>query len=235
MHSARLISSIIASVVAAPALAQHDGLPSDPVTDCAIIEAHGQMLEIFQLTPNCVINWDRFSIDFEHIVHFIQQQGSWRVLNRVTGAEFSRISGSMTADGLVYIVNPAGIFFDGTAVVDVGGIYAAAGDLTDSNFMMGVDRFENLSGAVTNRGHLSGNLVHLVGEMVANHGTIDAAGGVARWIGADVIVSTSAGPLVRFKTCTKNARSKEIRRYPARDKSVRPDWMSRSEWVGEFI
>ena len=55
----------------------------------------------------------------------------------------------MTANGHVYIINRNGITFGANSVMNAGRLYAATGNMSDSNFLNGVDRFTNLSG--TNR------------------------------------------------------------------------------------
>ena len=166
--------AVLAAALAPVAAAQ---LPSGGSTDCATILGEPSSLHIFQMTPNCVINWESFDIGDGFAV-FFDQESSWRLLNRVTGEQFSTIAGLLRADGTVYIVNPAGIFFTGTAVVDVGGIYAAAGAISDEDFMAGVDRFTGLAGEVINEGQLFGQAVHLIGQRIVNDGAITAAGGV---------------------------------------------------------
>ena len=50
-----------------------------------------------------------------------------------TGA--STIDGSILANGIVYLANPAGIFLGDQAVVNAAGFYAAAGRLADNDFL----------------------------------------------------------------------------------------------------
>ena len=84
-------------------------LPTGGHTDCAtfLFADDVPILTILQHHPDCVINWDTFNIGEGYTVGFLQQSSSWRVLNRVTGAAFSTIAGSLLAPGTVYIVNPA--------------------------------------------------------------------------------------------------------------------------------
>ena len=181
--------------VIGPATIAMGQLPTGGHTDCAtfLIADDVPALTILQHISDCVIDWDTFNIGAGNTVSFLQQSSSWRVLNRVTGAEFSTITGSLIAPGTVYIVNPAGIYFTGGAVVDVGGIYAAAGSMSDADFMAGVDRFTGLQGEVVNEGSLFGRVVHMVGRRVINDGTIAVDGVVTMIAGENEILISETG------------------------------------------
>ena len=185
--------------VIGPATGAMGQLPTGGHTDCAtfLIADGVPVLTIDQHTPDCVINWDSFNIGGGFTVSYLQQSSSWRVLNRVTGEEFSTIAGTLLAPGTVYIVNPAGIYFTGGAVVDVGGIYAAAGSMSDSDFLGGVDRFTGLQGEVVNEGSLFGRVVHMVGRSVLNNGTITVDGAVTLIAGVnEVLISETGGRIM---------------------------------------
>ncbi|MHC4415971.1 MAG: two-partner secretion domain-containing protein [Planctomycetota bacterium] len=192
---ATLASSFLGAALASPCVAQD--LPSGGQTDCAMLLYGEDALHVLQFTPNCVINWDTFDIGIGHLVDFNQLR-SWRVLNRVTGDQFSRIAGTLRADGTVYIVNPAGIYFTGSAVVDVGGIYAAAAAITDEDFLAGVDQFTGLSGEVVNEGSLLGQVVHLIGRRVLNSGSITASGGTVTLLAGEqeVLIRETGGRIL---------------------------------------
>ena len=66
---------------------------------------------IIRASDGSIINYLNFNIGSGEIVRFIQP-GDWaRVLNRVTGNDPSVIAGTLKANGQVYIVNPAGVYF----------------------------------------------------------------------------------------------------------------------------
>src|SRR6476646_10206495 len=88
-----------------------------------------------------IIKYDRFNIPKNGTVKFIQPSSSSRVLNRINSAEPSRIEGHFTANGIVFFVNPAGVMFGPTAVVDVGQLYAGAGTIGDQDFLGGINKF----------------------------------------------------------------------------------------------
>ncbi|MDY7109455.1 MAG: filamentous hemagglutinin N-terminal domain-containing protein [Planctomycetota bacterium] len=142
---------------------------------------------IIRAADGSIIDYISFDILPWETVQFIQPDSLARVLNRITGPDPTMIQGKLLANGQVYIVNPAGVYFTGDAVVDVGGLYAAAGNLTNSRFLDGVDKFTDLSGAVVNEGILRGNEIHLIGQRVANHGSIVADHGLVTMLAGDTV------------------------------------------------
>ncbi len=141
-----------------------------------------------------IIEWESFSIGLDESVVFNMLNSSSRVLNRITGAEPSLIMGSLTSNGQVFIVNPAGVVFGQGATVNVGSLYAAAGNITNQNFRIGTYRFTDLQGTVENRGQLNGDLIALIGGEVGNMGTITAPSGtVIMAAGEQVLIGSHLG------------------------------------------
>jgi fibronectin-binding autotransporter adhesin len=141
-----------------------------------------------------IINYRNFDIGASETVRFMQPDAQSRVLNRIYSAAPTRIDGSLLANGRVYIVNPAGVMFSGSARVDVNRLYAAAGNISDNDFMRGVDRFTDMQGRVVNEGIITANFVGLLGESVGNYGQIIAPQGtVVMAAGEDVIVGDRKG------------------------------------------
>jgi filamentous hemagglutinin family protein len=140
-------------------------------------------------SDGAIIEYDRFNIPAGHTVEFIQPHGTARVLNRVTGADPSSLLGTLRANGIVYFVNPAGIYFGRDAVVDVGQLYAAAGSLSNADFLARNDHFTRLSGRALNEGSIRADAIHLVGQTVRNAGTLSApARLVLLAAGGDVLI-----------------------------------------------
>ncbi|HUT36115.1 MAG TPA: filamentous hemagglutinin N-terminal domain-containing protein, partial [Planctomycetota bacterium] len=145
---------------------------------------------------NSIINYQGFNIAAPETVRFLQPSASARVLNRIISPAPTTIDGQLLANGHVYLVNPAGIIFGQNCFVNVGGIYAAAGNLSDSDFLAGIDRFTGAAGEVVNRGTIVGNSIALVGSRVANYGSILAERGtVVMAAGDDVLIGRRDGHL----------------------------------------
>lgn len=149
-----------------------------------------------------IINYQSFNIGSGETVQFVQPDGKSRVLNRISGADPTRIDGALLANGRVYIVNPAGVVFGAGSVVNVGAIHAAAGNITDDDFLRGIDRFTGGTGEVLNQGMITAQAVQLVGQRVANHGSIVADGGLVTMVsGTDVLIGERGGQIfVRVDT-----------------------------------
>lgn len=141
-----------------------------------------------------IIDWLSFNIAAGETVEFIMPGADSRVLNRITNGTPTEIMGNLIGNGQIFIVNPAGVIFGQGAVVNVGALYAAAGNISNTDFMNGTYRFTDARGIVENRGHLEGDLIALVGGRVANHGTISAPNGtVVMAAGEQVLIGEFLG------------------------------------------
>ncbi|WP_158279347.1 MBG domain-containing protein [Azospirillum humicireducens] len=165
------------------ALAQ--ALPSGPSVaagSVSISTPSGTSLIVDQSSPNAVVNWQSFSIGAGNTVHV--NNGGGATLNRVTGNVPSRLDGSLTATGSVYLINPAGVAVGPGGRVATGGSFVASTlDVRDAEFLKGGDKtFSGTSKAtVTNAGSIGslGGDVALIARAVDNSGTIAAPKGTA--------------------------------------------------------
>lgn len=128
-----------------------------------------------------IINYNAFSVASGERIKFVQPSADSRVLNRILGDFPTHIDGRLTANGILYIVNPAGVYIGSSGVVNVGGLYAAAGKMSNEDFNAGAaggatpgqSRFTGLVGKVSNAGTINATTeAHLVGASVVNSGTI---------------------------------------------------------------
>lgn len=150
---------------------------------------------IITASDGTVLDWQSLMVAPWETLQFNLPDGESAILNRVLGGTPTDIQGSLLSNGQVYIVNPAGVVFGADAVVDCGSLYAVAGNMSLEDWMQGLDRFE-LTGEVTNYGHLQGNKVALLGQRIMNHGTIQAGNGlVALVAGDEVLLWESEGRL----------------------------------------
>ncbi|MFN9972987.1 MAG: filamentous hemagglutinin N-terminal domain-containing protein, partial [Phycisphaerae bacterium] len=145
---------------------------------------------VIHTSNKAIINYTRFDVASGQWVRFIQDGSGARVLNRINGSAPTRIDGSVFANGSVYFVNSAGVIFGQNSVINCASFAAAAGQLSDQNFLAGINHFTNLSGAVINHGRIEtadGGMAALVGRHVANYGSIVAPQGtVVMAAGSDV-------------------------------------------------
>ena len=141
-----------------------------------------------------IIDYSKFDIPTGDTVRFIQPGSTATVLNRISGASPTAIDGNLFANGIVYMVNPAGVMFGQGAVINVGQIFAAAGNLSNSDFLQGINHFTDVTGSVLNAGNIHASAVNFVGQMVANSGEIIAPKGtVVMAAGNDVLIGKMDG------------------------------------------
>lgn len=87
----------------------------------AAISTGAGTVTVDQASSAVSINWDGFSLAEGNSVRFNQPDASAVALNRVTGVDPSMILGNLSADGIVFLVNPNGVLFGQGAQVSVGG------------------------------------------------------------------------------------------------------------------
>lgn len=169
------------------------------------INQRGAATTITQDSSRLAINWQRFDIGANETVNFVQPNRNAIALNRVLGADGSRILGNLNANGQVFILNPNGVLFGAGAQVNVGGLVASSLDLSDADFMAGRHAFSKRpgsTGSVVNMGSLrsdDGGYIALVGPHVRNEGTISAPLGTALLAaGAKVTLNLNDGSLLGY-------------------------------------
>ncbi len=124
-------------------------------------------------TPGAIINWQQFSIQKDEVTRFIQQNAASSVLNRVTSQNPSVILGQLLSNGRVFLINPSGIAFGQSAVVNVAGLTASTLNISDADFLSGRLRFvgTGTEGSVSNAGTIEtaqGGHVYLIAPNVEN-------------------------------------------------------------------
>lgn len=159
-------------------------LPTNPrvAAGLASIATAGTRMDVTQTTQKAVINWDTFNIGKSAQVNFNQPNSSAVVLNRVTTGTASMIDGKLTANGQVFLINPAGVYFGNGSSVSVGGLVASTMGITDKDFLDGNYRFtrDGTTGAIVNQGRLEaaeGGYIALLAPEVINEGVIFARRG----------------------------------------------------------
>ena len=178
---------VAASLLAATALAMWGGgavaqaLPSGGVVQAGqanIGAATGNSLVVQQQSSRAIIDWQNFSIANGYKVQFVQPSSNSVVMNRVVGNQQSSILGSLTANGGVFLTNPNGILFGGSAQVDVGHLVATTLGIANNDFLAGKLAFSgNSTASIVNQGALNGSSVALVAAQIVNSGSITTPGG----------------------------------------------------------
>lgn len=145
---------------------------------------------IINTDHGAIIDWNNFNTSSTQSVEFNQYLGGdlssvSAVLNRVnSGVVPTQFNGALSANGRVFVVNPAGVVFGADSVVNVSQLVASGLNMSDdafdavladsSNRMV----FEGGQGEVQNLGSISADSVYLIGNKVTNLGSINAPGGL---------------------------------------------------------
>ncbi|WP_341909105.1 YDG domain-containing protein [Polaromonas sp. YR568] len=216
IRAARCLSSLLALLLGA-AWQPASALPSGGEVvagQASIATTGGQSMQITQATDKAVLNWQSFNIGAGQSVQFLQPGAASVALNRVIGDGASSIFGSLSANGQVFLINPAGVMFAPGAQVSVGGLVASSLAIGNDDFMAGRYRFSAGpagAGPVENHGTIQtnrGGYVLLAAPQVSNAGSIAAEGGsVGLLAGSRVSVDTSGAGLVRFSVDAAAARA----------------------------
>lgn len=156
---------------------------------------------IIRTSDRAVIDYRSFDIGRGETVRFVQPNSDSRVLNRIQSARPTTIDGTLRSNGRVYIVNPNGVIFTGSSVIDVAHLYAAAGNISNQDFMAGVDRFTGVTGDVTNQGRIEADTAALIGAHVANSGIIipNSGEGVVAMVSGNEVTLTPQGSSISVK------------------------------------
>ena len=168
------------------------------------IDASGSAMTVTQDTQRMIADWNRFNIGSNASVTFVQPGASSVALNRIHDTAPSQIFGRLSANGQVFLLNPAGVIFGPTARVDVGALVASSLALSDPDFLAGNYVFDSTgsAGAVLNQGSIrtaDGGYLAFVSPQVENQGTIDSPGGmVAMAAGNKVRLDFSGDRLVNY-------------------------------------
>ncbi len=174
-----LAAAVAACYIAAPAWA----LPTAPtvINGSAGFVRSGNALTVTN-SNGAIIHWNSFNIGANETTRFVQPSASSAVLNRVLSADPSQIYGSLTSNGRVWLINPAGVMVGPGGRIDTAGFVASTLNVSNQNFLAGRLNFQATPGVgnVVNQGSIvtpSGGTVYLVGASVTNQGIISTPGG----------------------------------------------------------
>jgi filamentous hemagglutinin family protein len=194
------VSAVAACFIVGPAFSN----PVNPtvVNGTATFNQVGKVLTVTN-SNGAIINWDKFSIKAGETTHFAQSSASSSVLNRVLANDPTSIYGTLSSNGRVWLVNPAGIMVGAGGRVDVAGFVASTLNISNGDFLAGRALFANDDTAqhVINQGEIrtpSGGSVYLIGAKVTNEGIIHSQNGeVILAAGQTVSLIDSATPGVK--------------------------------------
>src|SRR5690348_11060555 len=150
-----------------------------------------------------IIDYTRFDVARYESVQFILPNVHASILNRIHSVDPSQIDGQVVGNGSIYFANPAGVIFGPHSVVNVGKLYAAAGNISNADFLAGTNHFTVGQGSVVNEGSIHADTVAMVGRQVVNHGVIVGESTVTMVSGDDVLLGDrNGGILVKMNPAT---------------------------------
>lgn len=114
-------------------------------------------------TGHSAINWQSFSIPGGTTTRFDQPNAASTSINRVLGNNPSQIFGTLSSNGKLVLVNPAGIAVGAGAVVDTAAFTASTLRMSDADALAGRLVFGDGTG---------GGLLSVAGQVIARHGDV---------------------------------------------------------------
>jgi filamentous hemagglutinin family protein len=219
----RFLQTTAAFVIAAgiPVSAYADPQGGSVSSGSASISSSNGHTIIDQSSDRAIIRWDSFDIDSAEHVQFRQPTSSSITVNRIMDSKASRIDGRLSANGNIVLINPNGMVFGSSAVVDVGGLVATTSDLDDDNEFMngGAVKFTrpgNADAKIVNNGNVTvkdAGLAGLVAPQVENNGVIQARMGRVQLASGDIHTIDFAGDgLIKLEVSTAVGKQAVINR-----------------------
>ena len=104
----------------------------------ATVGVNGHTLTVDQSSQTAVLDWNSFNIGAGNNVAFNQPGSTSIALNNIHDANASQISGNLTANGQIYLVNTNGIVFGPNAAVNVNSLVATSLPISDAVFQSGI-------------------------------------------------------------------------------------------------
>jgi filamentous hemagglutinin family protein len=174
------------------------------VGGAATFQREGNTLTVNQATDRLAVNWQSFNIAAGERTHFNMPSSTSAALNRVIGGNPSSIYGSLSANGILYLINPSGILVGPGGTVNAASFMASTLDVSTEQFMnakngAGMNFYGSSGESIINQGNITAEKgdVFLIAQKVENRGTINAANGTAGMVGSgqstDVMVHEVGG------------------------------------------
>ncbi len=133
-----------------------------------------------QTDSNTILSWQTFAIASGETTRFAQPSATSAVLNRVLSGAPTVISGDLSSNGRLYLINPAGFVIASGAHIGAGSLTLSTLALSDADFLAGIPNFGPPLGAgsiVINSGvSISGDL-SLYAQMIEVDGPLQTPSG----------------------------------------------------------
>ncbi len=146
------------------------------------VSVNGDVINVISGSNQAIIHFETFDVGANQTINFILPNSSASILNRVTGGSASNIWGSILSNGIVYLINYAGINVAAGAQINTGSFVASTLNLTNQDYLNNNFVFtrDGSNGKITNDGNIqaaNGGFVVLNGSAIENNGNIYAPDG----------------------------------------------------------
>ena len=201
---------VAATTIAAPAI-PGDALPANPAVTSGNVAytRAGNTLTASQTSQFAATTWSSFSIGKDAAVVIHTPGPNSISLNRVSGADGTRISGKLTSNGRVFLSNPNGVVFTQGAKVETAALLATSLEIAETTSDGPKFRLTGLAtGQVINEGTITtgeGGFVFLAAAKVTNRGILTSPGGSIVLAAGQEIDLTLGGESGLTFTITKGA------------------------------
>jgi filamentous hemagglutinin family protein len=177
----------------------------------------GNTMTVNQNAAVAIKNWDEFNVGSGYTVNFVQPDSSSRILNRIWDASPSVISGTITANGQVYLINRNGITFAAGSVVNVGGLVASALNISTEVFKNGYLNLTSTSAGATPAFYYAGTVSKNAdgsyavtdfdsdASASAGNAVVKSTGNYATVRNEGSLTATSGGSILLFAPIVQNA------------------------------
>ena len=166
-HRPLLLAVAVAACFSAPVTLRAQPTGAQAIHGAAALSQQGSKLVVTTTngagTNHSAINWQSFSVPAGSTTQFNQPSVASTSINRVLGNNPSAIFGTLSSNGRLVLVNPAGIAVGAGAVVDTAGFTASTLRMTDADALAGRLRFGD--------GSAAGNL-SVGGQILARSGDV---------------------------------------------------------------
>ncbi len=200
-----LVSSLLVVSLWVNADLSHDALPqgANVVHGDVSVSSNQNSMTINQTSYKGIVEWQNFNIGENASVVVNQPDTGSSLLNRVIGADPSKILGSLKANGQIILINPNGVVFGPNSRIDVGSIVASSLQLSNEDFLQNRYQFTGggLAAGIQQLGTINADSVALVAASIVNQGSINAESGVVLATGEKVQISFDGRNLISVDLC----------------------------------
>jgi len=135
-------------VLSSPGKADPLPVPRDVQTALRVTRnLAARSMQVHQSQTREVFRWNQFNIDRGYRVEFKQPSSSAVALNKIFQNDPSRIFGTLTANGQVYLVNSNGFVFGPDSRVNVNSLVATSLDISEQVFEKGITKVVDQDGS----------------------------------------------------------------------------------------